>query len=158
MSTTALTVNPTDEVGEIVDFNKQLKQRGFEVPSVAARLVSATGESIELPDELFQVLRFAAERLAANQGVTIAPVSKLMTTQEAADFLGMSRPSLVKIVDSGAIDHTKVGRHRKIRLADLLEYQSRMAKQRAEALDEMVQVARENGLYEKTAQSGVGIR
>jgi len=158
MSTSALTVNPTDGVAEIVDFNEQLKLRGFEVPSGAARLVSANGESIELPDELFRVLRFAAERLASNQGVTIAPVSKLMTTQEAADFLGMSRPSLVKIVDSGAIAHTKVGRHRKIRLVDLLGYQARMAKQRAEALDEMVQVARNNGLYEKTAQSGVGIR
>ena len=100
----------------------------------------------------------AASDAAANQAVTIAPVSKLMTTQEAADFLGMSRPSLVKIVDAGQIEHSMVGRHRRIKLADLIAYQARMAQQRSEALDEMVRIAKDDDLYSATAQSGVGIR
>ena len=157
MAPSALTVNPSFEA-DIVDFNARLQERGFMVPQGVAKLVSNTGESLELPDELFRVLRFAAESLAANQAVTIAPVSKLMTTQEAADFLGMSRPSLVKIVDAGQIEHIMVGRHRRIKLADLIAYQARMAQQRSEALDEMVRIAKDDDLYSATAQSGVGIR
>lgn len=159
MSSDALTVNPVASTAEIIDFNTELEARGQRAPVTGAQLVSADRTSvIDLPDELFQVLQFAAANLAAGQAVSIAPVSKMMTTQEAADFLGMSRPSLVKIVDAGEIAHTKVGRHRKIRLSDLLDYQRRMTRQRAEALDEMTRIAADEGLYDATAQSAVGIR
>ncbi|GAA1378820.1 hypothetical protein GCM10009638_21140 [Luteococcus sanguinis] len=159
MSLATLTVNPSTPSAEIIDFNRELARRDHEGPRAGAQLVSADRASvIDLPEELFDVLRFAAENLAAGRAVSIAPVSKMMTTQEAADYLGMSRPSLIKIVDAGSIPHTTVGRHRKIRLGDLIDYQRRAAEERQRALDEMAQVARAEGLHEKTAQSAEGIR
>lgn len=131
----------------------------MDTPEATARLVSRDGsESVDLPDELFRVLRFVAQNLAEGRAVSVAPLERLMTTQEAAEFLGMSRPSLVKIVDRGDIACTKVGRHRRIRLGDLIDYRTKRAEARRAALDEMARVALENDIYEKTARSGVGIR
>lgn len=163
MSNAALdgeTFGPEDNTSaEVIDFLKALKARGLDAPEAVARLVSKDGsETIDLPDELFRVLRFVAQNLAEGRAVSVAPLERLMTTQEAAEFLGMSRPSLVKIVDRGDIACTKVGRHRRIRLGDLIDYRTKRAEARRAALDEMARVALENDIYEKTARSGVGIR
>lgn len=148
----------SDTTADIIDFANHLRERGFDAPEARTRLVSQSGESVELPPELFEVLKLAAEMLVARDAVTIVATRKQLTTQEAADFLGISRPTLIKLVDAGRIPCTKVGRHRRIRLADLLAYQDDLAAERETALTEMVQIARDADLYEKTAQSGEGIR
>lgn len=145
--------------GELIDFLEALRSRGLDVPEAQARLVSKDGtESIPLPDELFRVLKYAAENLAEGRAITMAPVEKQLTTQEAAEFLGMSRPSLIKIVDRGELSCSKVGRHRRLRLGDLLDYQRERAEARRRALDEMVDIALDNQLYEATEGPAEGIR
>lgn len=154
------TFEPDDGTeGEIVDFMEALRSRGMDVAEPRAHLVSRDGrESIPLPDELFRVLKTAACSLADGRAVSLASIETQMTTMEAAEFLGMSRPTLIKIVDRGDIPCTKIGRHRRIRLGDLLDYQRRRAAIRSEALDQMVDIAIEERLYDATAQSGEGIR
>ena len=70
----------------------------------------------------------------------------------------MSRATLIKIVDGGDLPCTKIGRHRRIRLGDLVDYQHRRAEVRREALDEMVAIAVDERLYEATAHSAEDIR
>jgi excisionase family DNA binding protein len=83
-------------------------------------------------------------------GVNVAPLSAMLTTQEAADYLGISRPTLVRILERHEIPMEKPGRHRFVRLKDLVDYQDRMKEQRRTALEAMVADAEEDDLYAKT--------
>ncbi len=60
-----------------------------------------------------------------------------MTTQQAANILNVSRPFLIKLLESGELPFTKVGTHRRIRFEDLMEYKRRLAEQSAEAMNEL---------------------
>src|SRR5215469_10945439 len=86
-------------------------------------LVTANGESTPLPAEVRRVLANVVEALRRGQGITVAPHAQRLTTQQAADLLGISRPTLVKLLESGRIPFDTPGRHRRIRLVDLLTYQ-----------------------------------
>lgn len=110
-------------------------------------LVSADGTEVPLPRELHHVLLQVAQALQAGMGVNVAPLNATLTTQEAADYLGVSRPTVVRLLDAGEIPMTRPGRHRYVRLVDLIEYADRVRRLRGEALDEMAREAEEAGLY-----------
>lgn len=114
-------------------------------------LSGPNGERLVLPPEVFEVLRDVVEAMAHGQAVTIAPVHQRLTTQEAADLLGVSRPTLVKLLESGEIAFEQPGRHRRVRLADVLAYRERASTERRAALDRMVSIADEADMYERTA-------
>lgn len=99
-----------------------------------AMLVGPDGQQVPIPAELFQVLEEAANVLALGDGISILPYSAKLTTQEAADFLGMSRPTFVKILQSGAIPFEMAGRHRRVALHDVVDYQERAQSERRVAL------------------------
>lgn len=119
-------------------------------PAKHARLVGPAGEEIELPDELYTVIRAAVHALLAGQGVSIAPHTAMLSTQGAADLLGISRPTLVKLLESGEIPFEQAGsrRHRRIRLADVEEYRKSARRSRRAALRELTQEADDDGLYD----------
>lgn len=79
-------------------------------------------EPIELTEPIYRALREVVAAMRQGRAVTVAPVDTTLTTQQAADFLGISRPTLVKLLDSGQIDFDRPGSHRRVRLVDLLEY------------------------------------
>ncbi|CAN5653458.1 hypothetical protein BH24ACT5_BH24ACT5_13690 [soil metagenome] len=114
-------------------------------------LSGPSGEHLVLPPEVFEVLRDVVEAMAQGQAVTIAPVHQRLTTQEAAGLLGVSRPTVVKLLESGAIPFEQPGRHRRVRLADVLAYRERASAERRAALDRMVEIADEADMYERTA-------
>ena len=89
--------------------------------------------------------------MADGEAVTIASVHQRLTTQEAADLLGVSRPTLVKLLESGEIPFEQPGRHRRVRLTDVLSYRQRRSIQRRESLDRMIEIADESGMYEQAA-------
>lgn len=102
-----------------------------------AMLVGPGGEQRPIPSELFQVLEQVANALALGDGVTVMPYSSRLTTQQAADFLGISRPTLVRLLESGEIPFETVGRHRRVRLRDIDEYQRRSRAERRVALADL---------------------
>ncbi|WP_432510163.1 helix-turn-helix domain-containing protein [Kineococcus sp. SYSU DK001] len=77
---------------------------------------------VPVPAELAAALRETVAALAHGEAVTLTPHDALLTTQEAADVLGVSRPTLVRLLESGALPYTKPGTHRRVRLEDVLEY------------------------------------
>lgn len=117
----------------------------------ATTLLGPDGERLVLPPEVFEVLRDVVAAMAQGQAVTIAPVHQRLTTQEAADLLGVSRPTVVKLLETGEIPFEQPGRHRRVRLADVLAYRDRASAERRSALDRMVEIADEADLYERTA-------
>lgn len=129
----------------MLDLSKFLDQ----VPAPAA-LLGPDGQTVPLPLEAFRVLVEVAHAMRAGKAITVAPIDQLLTTQEAANFLGISRPTLVKLLETGKIPFERpgVGRHRRVRLQDVIDYQQRKRAERREVLDEMTRDAAEAGLYQ----------
>jgi excisionase family DNA binding protein len=86
---------------------------------------SGGGDRRELPAELVEVLQLAAAALAEGRPVTLSCHEQVLSTQQAAALLGVSRPTLVRLLDSGVIPYDQPRRHRRVQLADLLAYQER---------------------------------
>jgi excisionase family DNA binding protein len=116
-------------------------------PAGHATLTGPDGTRLELPAEVFEVLREVVAALSQGLAITVAPHQTVLSTSEAAHLLGVSRPTLVRLLESGEMPFDKPGRHRRVRLADVLAYQERSRRRRAVLLDQMVADAEAAGLY-----------
>jgi excisionase family DNA binding protein len=95
--------------------------------------------------ELFaQILAF----MAAGHGVSVVPANAELTTQQAADLLNVSRPYLIGLLDAAEIDYRKVGKHRRVKAASLLEYMRNDDQRRRAAADELSALTQEMGVAE----------
>lgn len=106
----------------------------------------ATDEALVLPRPVAEMFASMLAALANGQGVQIMPVDAVLTTQQAADMLNVSRPYLIGLLESGEIPYKLVGRHRRIRLADLRQYLREDDAKRKEAADELMELDQELGL------------
>lgn len=93
--------------------------------------------SASLVDLITQLLSI----IARGETVTLAPLSRRLTTQEAADFLNVSRPYLIKLIDNNELPFEMTGTHRRLALQDLLDYKAKRTAQRTAALAEMQDLA-----------------
>ena len=114
------------------------------------KLVGPNGEEIELPVSVFQVLRQIVYHMMHGRAISIVPINKELSTQEAADILNVSRPYLVKILEEGKIPFIKVGSHRRIGFADLMRYKKLRDEERQRALAEITHISEDAGLYDIT--------
>jgi excisionase family DNA binding protein len=119
--------------------------------STSTTLLGPAGERLVLPAEVFDVLRTVVDAMAEGQAVTIAPVHQRLTTQQAAELLGISRPTFIKLLERGEIPFEQPGRHRRVLLTDVIAYRKRLAFERGEALGRMVAAAEDADMYERTA-------
>ena len=107
----------------------------------------ADGEQIVLPFGAIKLLIELLSQMASGNAVTLIPIHKSLTTQEAADLLNISRPFLVKLLEQGHIPFEKVGSHRRIKAEDLLKYRAEMQKNKNAALDEITKQAQDLNMY-----------
>jgi excisionase family DNA binding protein len=98
-------------------------------------------QDVVIPAAAFHLLVDILSQMAQGNAVTLIPIHAELTTQEAADLLNVSRPFLIKLVESGELPCRKVGRHRRIRFEDLMTYKQRVDDQRLQALDELAEQA-----------------
>ncbi|WP_440980813.1 excisionase family DNA-binding protein [Shinella sumterensis] len=98
---------------------------------------------IELPAGAVELLMDILEAMAAGRGVTIIPENAEFSTVEAARALNISRTYLIKLLDEGEIPHRKVGKHRRIRIEDVMAYRARDDREREAILDQLVSDAQE---------------
>jgi excisionase family DNA binding protein len=103
-------------------------------------------EVLVIPRAGAAMLAQAFSVIAGGGGVALVPSDAQLTTQQAADMLNVSRPYLISLLESGKIGYTKVGRHRRVAFAELMEYK-RHADQRARAAaDELGDLGQDIGL------------
>lgn len=96
---------------------------------------SVQDHTVELPEEVYQVLRRVVEAMQSGLSVTISPTSQTLTTQQAADLLGISRPTLIKVLNDGKLPYTRAGSHRRIALTDVLDYREKRRQDQYAAID-----------------------
>jgi excisionase family DNA binding protein len=112
----------------------------------AVTVRDAAGHEVTLPGSVGQVLTEAARQLAAGNAVSLVPTHVELTTQQAADLLNVSRPYLVRLLEAKEIPYDRIGTHRRVRLADVLEYRQHRAEHREAVLRRMGERAEELGL------------
>jgi len=99
------------------------------------------GETVDLPTAAFQLLVRILTEMSQGNAVTLMPVHAQLTTQQAAELLGVSRPFIIKELKDGRIHYQMVGTHRRIAYSDLMAYKEKCRANHGQAMDELVQQA-----------------
>jgi excisionase family DNA binding protein len=133
---------PPRDLTELLDLGRFLDHH-----TEPGLLLGPDGEQVPLPEEVYRVLVDVVEAMRENKAISLVPRTQRLTTQGAADFLGVSRPTLVKFLEDGKIPYDRPGRHRRILFTELLAYQERQHESRRAALDQLTEDASEAGLY-----------
>lgn len=101
------------------------------------------GQRIVVPNAAISLLLEILTQMAQGNAVSIMPYHAELTTQQAADLLNVSRPFLVKLLESGELAHRMVGKHRRMLLQDVMKYKENIDRARNETLNELVAQAQE---------------
>lgn len=101
---------------------------------------------LELPAGAVALLMEILQAIAAGRGVTLIPENAELTSLQAAEVLNVSRPFLIKLLDDNVLPHRKVGKHRRIRLEDVMAYRSKIDRDREAVLDQLAREAQEMGM------------
>ena len=115
----------------------------------APALVGPNQESIPIPESVYNILRQVIGYMRQGKSVSVIPVMEELTTQRAANMLGVSRPFLVDLLEQDKIPYHKTGTHRRIYLKDLIDFRNRRDAERRKTLSEMAQTAMEQGDYDQ---------
>ena len=104
-------------------------------PDAAYALVGVNEhDRVELTPTVHQVLLQVVEALRSGRAVAITPQMLALTSQQVADLLGVSRPTVVRLMDSGELAGERIGYRRRFLLTDVLDYRSARRRRQYEAL------------------------
>lgn len=103
-------------------------------------------EIVKLPAAAVRLLVRILEEMARGNTVALTPVRAELTTQQAADMLNISRPSLIQLLDEGKIGYRRVGTHRRVRFDALMKYKRQADAARRATLTELAAYDQELGI------------
>lgn len=106
----------------------------------------ASETTLKIPVSAARLLVQILDEMSRGNAVKIVPVHAELTTQEAADLLNVSRPTLIQLLEEGKIPYRKVGTHRRVRMEQLMAYKRQLEADRRAALAELVAYDQEIGL------------
>jgi excisionase family DNA binding protein len=135
-----LSPDPSEQ-DELVELREQLTRIADQQRRPVARLLGLDGGEVEIPASAFAALRAVVRDMAQGLTITLIPHDKELTTKEAADILGVSRPFLVRLLDRGEIPYHRVGTHRRLRVEDVLGYRELRAQRRREQLRKLTELS-----------------
>jgi excisionase family DNA binding protein len=110
---------------------------------------TSNGETFSIPSEVIPIFQEVLEQLSNERAVLVLALDSELSTFEAADLLGVSRPFVKRLLEQGKIPFHMVGTHHRVRLADMLKYQEQQYQDSLEAMAELSAQAQELGLYSK---------
>jgi len=136
---TAETFVPGDtvtELAEVSSFLTAYEAKHGERPMSRFLLIGDNeGSQVELPEPVYRVLVRAVEALSQGKGITIAPQEPQLTTQQAADLLGVSRPTVIRLINSGDLHAERLDSRRRLALGEVLAYRERRRAKQYAMLD-----------------------
>ncbi len=110
--------------------------------------IEETEEKIKIPLSALKLLTQILKEIGQGRPISIVPIATEMTTQAAAELLGCSRPHLVKLLEEGKIEYTKVGKHRRIKYEDVVDYRKQVKANQKQIISEIMHLDEEAGLYD----------
>lgn len=110
--------------------------------------IEETKERIKIPLSALKLLAKILKVTSQGKPISIVPIATEITTQAAAELVGCSRPHLIKLLNKGEIKFTKIGKHRRIKYQDILEYKKNVKAKQRKLLIEIMQADAESGLYD----------
>lgn len=150
MTPTEMLPPPTEEQKKQAEesFRALSRFKGEHVGSITVRPDTGNGsETITIPAPAFELFIEIVSQMAHGNAVVLMPHHAELTTQQAADFLNVSRPYLVDQLKAGRIRYRKVGTHRRVRFQDLVDYSRQMDVESQRALADLISESQELGLY-----------
>ncbi|WP_341885262.1 helix-turn-helix domain-containing protein [Synechococcus sp. UW140] len=108
-----------------------------------ARLLGPQGEEHLVPAPLYMLMRGLLNNLKRGEAVTVLPHDALLTTQQAAQILNVSRPYLYRLIEDQSVPVVNVGSHRRLRIHDVLQLREERRHGRRSALDELSELGQE---------------
>lgn len=111
-------------------------------------ITAEDGSVLELPPSVVAALAEILQAAADGKQALVLRTPEDLTTEQAAAVLGVSRPTVVRLVESGKLPARMVGTHRRLSLRDVLAHREASAKRRTDALDDMARDAEALGLYD----------
>lgn len=135
-----LSPDPSEQ-DELVELREQLTRIAGQQRRPVAWLVAPDGSEVEVPASAFAALRAVVRDMAQGLTITLIPHDKELTTKEAADILGVSRPFLVRLLDRDEIPYHRIGTHRRLRVEDVLGYRELRAQRRREQLRKLTELS-----------------
>lgn len=121
-------------------FHKQNKAKGS---LVQLFMEDKTNVKVVIPRSVYQLMETILEFMSQGKAISIFPAETELTTQQAAEILNVSRPHIVKLLESGEIPFIKVGAHRRIRLQDLQSYRQKLQKKQQSAMEKLAKQAQD---------------
>ncbi len=121
---------------------EQLKDEQAEIE------IEETKDKIIIPVRALNLLGDILKAMSQGKIISLVPIATEVTTQKAAEILGCSRPFFVKLLEEGKINHTKIGRHRRIRFEDVLQYKQKMKEEQKQHIIDIMKEDEETGLYD----------
>lgn len=110
--------------------------------------IDETREKIRIPLNALKLLAQILKETSKGRPVSIVPIATELTTQATAELLGCSRPHIIKLLELGEIKFTMVGKHRRIRYEDVVNYKSKMKVSQENLINEIINSDEEAGLYD----------
>lgn len=110
--------------------------------------IEETSEKIKIPLKALKLLAKILKATSEGKTISLVPLATEMTTQSAAEFLGCSRPHLVKLLEEGKIPFAKVGKHRRVKFEDVVNYKNEMKAHQEQILMDIMKSDEELGLYD----------
>lgn len=116
--------------------------------AAAITLTTDSGEhpTVDVPPAALKLIGQLLGALSEGRPITIVPSNQEFSTVEAAHFLNVSRPFVIKEIESGKLPHRMVGTHRRVAFEDLIAYARKMRERQEAALERLAENSRELGL------------
>jgi excisionase family DNA binding protein len=134
-----LALKSYDALASVID---QLKSKNPEIE------IEETHDRIKIPLSALKLLGDILKAMSNGKPFSLVPIATEVTTQKAAEILGCSRPHLVKLLEKGEIEYTKVGKHRRVRFEEVMKYRRKMKKNQKQNIIDIMKSDEELGLYD----------